>query len=67
MTRAGIVVTVATATVGLSACVGATDPATNVRATQAQLNAHGYTDDGPAEWWWELSVSQRIVELGRAP
>jgi hypothetical protein len=65
MTRAGTVLGVIVAALGLAACVGNTDPATNVRATQAQLHAHGYTDGGPAEWWWELSVSQRIVESGR--
>ena len=41
------------AVLGLGACVGATEPATNVTNLSAQLNARGYTDDGPATWWWE--------------
>jgi hypothetical protein len=65
--RAGAAFMIVVATTGLAACVGGTDPATNVRATQARLHAHGSTNDGPAEWWWEASVSRRIVELGRGP
>jgi hypothetical protein len=49
---------------GQAACTGSTDPATNVRATQARLNAHGYTNDGPARWWWEYDTVQ--AELGTA-
>ncbi len=63
--RAGAAFMIVLATTGLAACVGGTDPATNVRSTQARLHAHGYTNAGPAEWWWEISVSQRIVETGR--
>jgi hypothetical protein len=66
MTRAGTMLTVAAAT-GLTGCVGGTDPATNIRATQAVVHAHGYTDDGPAEWWWEISVAERALLSGRAP
>jgi hypothetical protein len=50
--------------VGLGACAGSTDPATNVRATQARLNAHGYANDGPARWWWEYATAQ--ANLGTA-
>lgn len=39
-------------------CVGGTDPATKVSTLSAQLNAHGFTDDGPATWWWEYATSQ---------
>jgi hypothetical protein len=56
-------VTIALA-VGLVACSGSTDPATNVRATQARLNAHGYANDGPARWWWEYATVQG--DLGTA-
>jgi hypothetical protein len=49
---------------GAVGCVGATDPATEITATQAILNAHGYTDDGPAEWWWEYSTSRSTLEAG---
>jgi hypothetical protein len=56
-------VTIALA-LGLAACTGSTDPATNVRATQARLNAHGYANDGPARWWWEYATAQ--ADLGTA-
>ena len=41
------------ASVALAACTGSTQPATKVTNVSAQLNARGYTDDGPATWWWE--------------
>jgi hypothetical protein len=53
------------AAVGLGACVGDTDNATGVRATQARLNAHGHTNNGPARWWWEYSSSQATVKNGQ--
>ena len=65
--RAGAAFMIVVATTGLAACVGGTDPATNVRATQARLHAHGYTNAGPAEWWWEISVSQRTWRPAAAP
>jgi hypothetical protein len=38
----------------LSACVsGATDPATDVTATTATLNAHGSAGGQPRTWWFE--------------
>jgi NHL repeat len=48
----------------LAGCVGNTDPATNITTTSAQLNAHGYTDDGPATWWWEYD--SRREDIGTA-
>ena len=55
---------VAALALGLSACVGDTDPATNVTNVSAQLNAHGHTDGGPATWWWEYATVQ--ADLGTA-
>jgi hypothetical protein len=52
------------AALGLVAWVGQTDPATNITATRATLNARGYTDDGPARWWWEYDTVRS--ELGTA-
>ena len=43
---------------------GGTDPATNVRATQARLHAHGNTNDGPAEWWWVLVLATSAESSG---
>jgi hypothetical protein len=48
----------------LASCAGATDPASNVTHVSAQLNAHGYSNDGPATWWWEYDTVK--VELGTA-
>lgn len=62
--RAGAAFMVVVAATGLAACVGGTDPATNVRATQARLHAHGHTNDGPAEWWWEYSSSRPALQSG---
>lgn len=62
--RAGTAFMIVVTTTGLAACVGGTDPATNVRATQARLHAHGYTNDGPAEWWWEYSASRSALQSG---
>ena len=45
-------------------CAGATEPATNVLNLSAQLNAKGYTNDGPATWWWEYDTVQ--ADLGTA-
>ena len=50
---------------GLVGCVGDTDPASHIRATQAQLNAHGRTNNGPAYWWWEYGTSQSAVQNGQ--
>jgi hypothetical protein len=49
----------------LTGCVGNTDLATDVRATQAQLNAHGHTNNGPASWWWEYGISRGAVSNGQ--
>ena len=43
---------------GLVACSGGTDPATNVTNVSAQLNAHGHTTGEPATWWWEYDTVQ---------
>jgi hypothetical protein len=67
VSRAGAAFMIVVVTFGLAACVGGTDPATNVRATQARLHAHGHTNDGPAEWWWEYSASRPTLESGGAP
>jgi hypothetical protein len=56
---------VAVLSVGLTACVGGSDDATRIRATEARLNAHGRTDNGPARWWWEYGTSQADVNAGR--
>jgi hypothetical protein len=48
----------------LGACVGSTEPATEVTNVSAKLNAKGYTNDGPARWWWEYDTVQS--ELGTA-
>ncbi len=48
----------------LGGCVGDTDAATSVGVRSAQLNAHGYTDDGPAYWWWEYSTDRSWLEAG---
>ncbi len=48
----------------IAGCVGGTDPATNVTNVSAQLNGHGYTNDGPATWWWEYSTVK--ANLGTA-
>jgi Ca2+-binding RTX toxin-like protein len=52
------------AAVGMTGCVGDTDPAAPVRGTRAQLNAHGHTNNGPAYWWWEYGTSQSAVTNG---
>ena len=57
-------VVVAAVTLGLVACAGQTDPATNVTNVSAQLNAHGYSNDGPATWWWEYDTVK--ADLGTA-
>jgi hypothetical protein len=46
-------------------CIGSTQPATEIGATQAKLNARGHTDQGPATWWWEYSTSQTALEAGQ--
>lgn len=53
MRRAAMLVLMVGAVAVLAGCVGDTDPATDVRAHPATLNAHVYTNDGPATWWWE--------------
>jgi hypothetical protein len=53
------------ALLALSACAGDTQPASHVKATQAQLNARGHTDKGPATWWWEYSTSQQALLAGQ--
>ena len=35
------------------------------RATRAQLNAHGHTDNGPARWWWEYGTRRTTVAAGQ--
>jgi DNA-binding beta-propeller fold protein YncE len=45
-------------------CVGGTDPATNVTNLSAKLNAHGFTNNGPATWWWEYDTVKS--DLGTA-
>ena len=48
-----------------AACVGDTDPASHMRATRAQLNAHGHTNNGPARWWWEYGTRRTAVAGGQ--
>ena len=63
--RALVLVPLAAAlTLGLASCVGQTDAATKISTISAQLNAHGYTNDGPATWWWEYDTVK--AELGTA-
>jgi hypothetical protein len=57
-------VVVAGLALSLASCVGDTDEATGVRATQARLNAHGHTTGKPATWWWEYDTVK--AELGTA-
>ena len=47
---------------GLAACSGGTDPATNVTNLSATLNAHGHTTGVAATWWWEYSTNK--ADLG---
>ena len=47
-----------------AACAGATDPAANIRSTEARLLAHGFSNDGPTTWWWEYDTVE--AELGTA-
>ena len=49
----------------LAGCVGDTDLASHVRATRAQLNAHGHTNNGPARWWWEYATTRKAVASGQ--
>jgi sugar lactone lactonase YvrE len=51
--RRPLLAALSVASVALTACTGSTEPATKVTNVSAQLNARGYTDDGPASWWWE--------------
>lgn len=43
---------------------GGTDPASDVRASRAQLNAHGHTNGAPATFWFEYSTSQSSLSGG---
>ena len=65
MRRVAVVVALVASAWG-TGCVGDTDPASNLRATQARLNAHGHTDNGPASWWWEYGTRRSTVEGGQA-
>ena len=49
----------------LSGCLGDTDPASHLRATRAQLNAHGRTNNGPATFWWEYGTRRTAVAGGQ--
>ena len=49
----------------LAGCVGDTDPASQLRSTRAQLNAHGHTNNGPAAWWWEYGTRRTTVAGGQ--
>jgi hypothetical protein len=60
MRRAAIMALIGAAYI-LAGCVGDTDPPTDVRAHQAQLNAHGHTNNGPAYWWWEWATTRKAV------
>ncbi len=62
MTRSLLATVSGIAAVAFAGCVGSTEPASNVTNVSAQLNARGYTDDGPASWWWEYDTVQS--ELG---
>jgi DNA-binding beta-propeller fold protein YncE len=64
MRRAASAVTLFAAAFGLAACVGKTNPATDITSKTARLHAQGYTDDGPATWWWEYDTVKS--ELGTA-
>ena len=62
MKRSVSVLAAAVVCLGVVGCVGDTDPATNVTNLSAKLNAHGFTNDGPATWWWEYDTVKS--ELG---
>src|SRR5918999_4598867 len=64
MKRIPIILAALGLALALGACVGQTDPATNVTNVSAKLNAHGYTNDGPATWWWEYDTVR--ADLGTA-
>lgn len=64
MRNAAFLALVAAASI-LAGCVGDTDRATDVRAHQAQLNAHGHTNNGPAYWWWEWATTRKAVANGQ--
>jgi Ca2+-binding RTX toxin-like protein len=49
----------------LAGCVGDTRQASDVRAHQAQLNAYGHTNTGPAYWWWEWGTTRKGVANGQ--
>jgi Ca2+-binding RTX toxin-like protein len=51
-------------TIVLAGCIGDTTDATDVRSTQAQLNARGHTNNGPAYWWWEYGTTRAAVKAG---
>lgn len=49
----------------LAGCVGSTQPAVDVRSTEARLGAEGRTNNGPATWWWEYSEVRKRVLNGQ--
>lgn len=59
-----LLATLLAVSLALAACTGSTQPATKVTNVSAQLNARGYTDDGPATWWWEYDTVRS--DLGTA-
>jgi Ca2+-binding RTX toxin-like protein len=63
--RRVVMLVLAGAMVVLVGCVGDTVPASDVRAHQAQLNAYGHTNNGPAYWWWEWATTRKAVANGQ--
>jgi len=51
--RAALILTVVALTLGLAACRGETDPASQITSSSARLNAHGSSDNGPAYSYFE--------------
>ena len=64
MRRIGCLVSVILASAVLSACAANTDPASDVGATAARLNAHGHTDSTPAHF--EFQYTRNAALLGTA-
>ena len=64
MKRFVSVLAVVVVCLGVVGCVGNTDPATNITNLSAKLNAHGFTNNGPATWWWEYDTVKS--DLGTA-
>lgn len=64
MRRLGGVVAALVWCVGLAACGGGTDPASNVGALTATLNGHGHTDSTPGHYEFQYAVDPQALGTG---